>query len=42
MAALPEAQQKALHPWIESASRLRDQRPRDKNKLYALHAPEVE
>ncbi|CAG2160752.1 IS5 family transposase [Cupriavidus numazuensis] len=42
MTALPQAQQQALRPRIENARRLRDQRPKDKNKLYALHAPEVE
>lgn len=28
--------------WIERAERVRTQKPKDKNKLYALHAPEVE
>jgi IS5 family transposase len=32
----------ALHTLIERAQRIRTQRPKDKNKLYALHAPEVE
>lgn len=37
----PEAQ-KALAPWLERAERIRSQARKDKNKLYALHAPEVE
>jgi hypothetical protein len=28
--------------WLERARRIHTQRPKDKNKLYALHAPEVE
>lgn len=28
--------------WLERAWRIHTQRPKDKNKLYALHAPEVE
>lgn len=31
-----------LQELLHRAQRIRDQRPRDKNKLYALHAPEVE
>ena len=31
-----------LRTLLERAERLRNQRPKDKNKLYALHAPEVE
>ncbi len=31
-----------LRELIERAERIRTQRPKDKNKLYALHAPEVE
>jgi len=31
-----------LQTLIERAERIRSQRPKDKNKLYALHAPEVE
>ena len=31
-----------LNTWLERAERIRTQRPKDKNKLYALHAPEVE
>lgn len=32
----------ALNTLLERAERIRTQRPKDKNKLYALHAPEVE
>lgn len=32
----------ALGVWLERAERIRTQRPKDKNKLYALHAPEAE
>ena len=32
----------SLNTWIERAERIRTQQPKDKNKLYALHAPEVE
>ena len=31
-----------LSPWLERAWRIHSQRPHDKQKLYALHAPEVE
>jgi transposase, IS5 family len=31
-----------LRKWLERAERIRTQRRNDKNKLYALHAPEVE
>jgi IS5 family transposase len=31
-----------LNAWLERAERIQRQRPKDKNKLYALHAPEVE
>jgi IS5 family transposase len=31
----------AMTPWLERAQRLHQQGPKDKNKLYALHAPEV-
>lgn len=31
-----------LHTLLERAERIRTQQPKDKNKLYALHAPEVE
>ena len=42
MTALPEAQRVALTLWLERAERIQAQQPKDKNKLYALHAPEVE
>jgi transposase, IS5 family len=32
----------ALNKWLERAERIRTQQRKDKNKLYALHAPEVE
>jgi transposase, IS5 family len=32
----------ALHTLLARADRIRTQQPKDKNKLYALHAPEVE
>ena len=32
----------ALNTWLERAERIRTQQKTDKNKLYALHAPEVE
>jgi transposase, IS5 family len=31
-----------LQMWLERAERVRAQKTHDKNKLYALHAPEVE
>jgi len=31
-----------LTMWLERAERIRTQQTKDKNKLYALHAPEVE
>jgi IS5 family transposase len=31
-----------LSTWLERAERVRTQQPKDKKKLYALHAPEVE
>ena len=32
----------SLNTWLERAERVRTQQRKDKNKLYALHAPEVE
>ena len=32
----------AMNTWLERAERIRTQKTKDKNKLYALHAPEVE
>ena len=37
-----DALQAKLAPWLERAERIRAQQPKDKGKLYALHAPEVE
>lgn len=31
-----------MQVWLERADRIFRQKPKDKNKLYALHAPEVE
>lgn len=42
MTALTEDQQERLRPWLERARRIAQQRAKDKNKLYSLHAPEVE
>jgi IS5 family transposase len=42
MTTLAQSMQDQLKPWLERAERIRSQRPHDKNKLYALHAPEVE
>lgn len=39
---LDPAARDRLAPWLERAERIRSQRPHDKGKLYALHAPEVE
>lgn len=38
----PDSRQAQLRVWLERAWRICRQRPKDKNKLYALHAPEVE
>jgi IS5 family transposase len=42
MTTLPGDAQAGLRLWLERAERIRAQRRHDKNKLYALHAPEVE
>ncbi len=42
MVGVAESTRDALEPWLQSAERLPTQRVRDKNKLYAQHAPEVE
>jgi transposase, IS5 family len=42
MGALSQDAQNNLKTWLERAQRIRSQRPKDKDKLYALHAPEVE
>lgn len=41
LASAPGASAK-LDVWLDRAERIHRQRPHDKNKLYALHAPEVE
>ena len=40
MVNLPQAAKEQLQNWIQRAERIRAQKPKD--KLYALHAPEVE
>ncbi len=42
MKTLSSEAQSRLAVWLERAERIRTQRPKGKNKLYALHAPEVE
>ena len=42
MKTLPADAQARLCVWLERAERIRTQRRHDKDKLYALHAPEVE
>lgn len=42
LAGAPDERQTQLRVWLERAWRICRQRPKDKNKLYALHAPEVE
>ncbi|MCD6027312.1 MAG: transposase [Solimicrobium sp.] len=42
MDGLPEEMKGSLRTWLERATRLIKQQVKDKNKLYALHAPEVE
>ncbi len=42
MATLPQASQDALEVWLQRAERIQRERPHDKHKLYALHAPEAE
>jgi IS5 family transposase len=39
MTALPPTTQDRLHLWLDRAERIHAQRPHDRNKLYALHAP---
>lgn len=39
---LDEASQAKIQVWLGRAERIWRQRPKDKHKLYALHAPEVE
>jgi IS5 family transposase len=42
MGSLTQEAQAALEVWLQRAERIHTQRPKDKSKLYALHAPEVE
>jgi len=42
LSSASDERQAQLRVWLERAWRIRRQRPKDKNKLYALHAPEVE
>jgi IS5 family transposase len=42
MVGLADAARTQLHTWVQRAERIHQQRPKDKNKLYALHAPEAE
>src|ERR1700722_15201053 len=42
LSAASDERQAQLRVWLERAWRICRQRPKDKNKLYALHAPEVE
>jgi len=42
MASLAESTRVQLETWVQRAERIQSQRPKDKNKLYALHAPEAE
>jgi len=42
MTKLDDAAKTTLGLWLERARRIHTQRPKDKNKLYAVHAPEVE
>ena len=42
MGGLADDARTQLHTWVQRAERIHRQRPKDKNKLYALHAPEAE
>jgi len=42
MGGLAEAARSQLDVWVQRAERIQRQQPKTKNKLYALHAPEVE
>ena len=42
MGALTEDARTSLETWLVRAERIQAQKPTDKGKLYALHAPEVE
>ena len=41
-AGLADDARTKLDTWVQRAERIHRQRPKDKNKLYALHAPEAE
>lgn len=42
MTGLGDVARQALELWVQRAERIHSQRTKDKNKLYALHAPEAE
>lgn len=42
MGSLADEARGKLDTWVQRAERIQRQRPKDKNKLYALHAPEAE
>jgi IS5 family transposase len=42
MGSLADDARSRLDTWVQRAERVHQQRPHDKNKLYALHAPEAE
>ena len=42
MGSLADEARSKLDTWVQRAERIHRQRPKDKNKLYALHAPEAE
>ena len=42
MGGLADETRAKLETWVQRAERIHCQRPKDKNKLYALHAPEAE
>lgn len=42
MGGLADEARVRLDPWVQRAERIQQQGPKDKNKLYALHAPETE
>lgn len=42
MGGLADEARVRLDNWVQRAERIQQQRPKDKNKLYALHAPEAE
>ena len=42
MDGMEDAARAQMQIWLDRAERIRSQQPKDKHKLYALHAPEVE